>query len=126
MDFRYRAFVDVDDLAVGDCTVHRAAGGNGRWWQLWFVVDVPTRGRLAVAVPVNPGGDYTPIGPGGKTWGLARTSKSGVWHVKPSVNVLVSGTPHPGLLGGMVSLWHDWVRLSGVGEADTWTAGGPP
>lgn len=52
----YRSFVQVDDLAINECTIRRATDGWSRWWQLWCSVPHASDGHaelLGVAVIVN-------------------------------------------------------------------------
>lgn len=122
----YRSFVDVGDLKLGECTVHRAVDGTGqrRYWNLWFYVARETDGVAeAFCVPVNPGGTYSEVA-GWKTWGLTKTGE-GVWQVSPSINVLGTREPHPGEHPSAGSLWHQTPSIDGVPDADTWTTGAP-
>jgi hypothetical protein len=115
----------IEDLAVDECTIHRASGATaGRWWQLWFHVRRFTDQQPDVfCVPVNPLGDFR-VGPGGKTWGLVPTSQRDVWRVTPSINVLASGDAieQP----GATSLWHETPDIAGVGPDEAWAQGAPP
>jgi hypothetical protein len=121
---RYRSFVQVEDLAVGECTIHRCSGSTAaRWWLLWFYVPRETDGvPQDFCVPVAPG-SYTESGPGGKTWGLTR-SGAGVWQVSPSINVLNTGDavagPH-----ALPSLWHQTPAITDVPEGERWIVGPP-
>ena len=116
---RYRHNIMVDDLTVGECTIHRASDSHAaRWWLLWFYVLRDSDAQPEVfCVPVNPGGAYVEAGPGGRTWGLtcppasAHMALPGTknWMVAPSINVLddrdaVAGShAHP-------SLWQAIIR----------------
>jgi len=131
----YRSHALIEDLAVNECTVHRASGsGSARWWQLWFNVLRDSDGQPEVfCVPVNPGGAYTENGAGGRTWGLSKPQASTFehapgtsnWMVSPSINVLndgdaVDGThAHP-------SLWHQTPELLNVPDDEAWATGGAP
>ena len=132
---RYRSAVMVDELTVGECTVHRASGSTAaRWWLLWFYVLRDSDGQPEVfCVPVNPGGGYAENGPGGRTWGLTCPAASTQdiaagtrnWMISPSINVLddrdaVAGThEHP-------SLWHQTPEIIGVPIAEAWASGAKP
>ena len=84
----YRPSVLVEELAVGECTMHPVSCERGRFWHLWFRVLRDTDGQPDVfCVPMNPGGKFQPDGVGGKTWGLTSCG-SGTWQVSPSINVL--------------------------------------
>ncbi len=124
---RYRSKVDVEDLAIGECTMHRAANSDGtRWWLLWIHVNRDNDGQPDdFAVPVNPNGSYIEAGPGGKTWGLTLT-ESGVWQVSPSINVLETGAIHAGEHPAS-SLWHQTPTIVGVpeGAIEEWVTGTP-
>lgn len=114
----YAGTVLIDDLTIGECTVHRAANGDGRWWLLWLRVRRDDTGDpIDVAVPINPGGEYIAEGPGGKTWGLQR-SDSGTWQVSPSINVLVDQV-HPGPHDAP-SMWHQTPRIVDVPDDAPW------
>jgi hypothetical protein len=125
---RYRSHSTVEDLAVGECTVHRAADEHGgRWWLLWFRVsrednELP----IDVAVPINPNGGYVASGPGGKTWGLTRASIAGTWQVSPSINVLAGheAQVHPGPHAAP-SLWHQTPSIVEVPDDEAWISGAP-
>lgn len=112
----YKHHAEIEDLAVGECTMHRASGSAAAcWWQLWFRVLRETDGQPQnFCVPMNPGGSYIENGPGGKTWGLtipvgsmypiAPGTKN--WRVSPSINVLNTGDAHNGPHPELPSLWH--------------------
>ena len=125
---RYRSYVPVEDLAIGECTV-RATGNNAgaAWWQLWFRVLREDNGQpIDVAVPINPNGSFVEAGPGGKTWGITRTDPvSTTWIVAPSVNVLHTADLHPGD-HPEPSMWHQNVAVDGVSASDLWITGAPP
>lgn len=124
-DLYYRSFVDVDDLAVGECTIHRAGNATGaRWWNLWFCVNRETDGqRDYFVVPINPNGSFVEAGPGGKTWGFNR-AKPGAWQVSPSINVINTGEAHPGAHAAP-SLWHQTPKIVGVSDEESWISGQP-
>ncbi len=124
-ELRYRSFVDVSDLAVGECTIHRAGNSTGaRWWNLWLRVNRETDGQPDdFLVPVQPNGSFVEAGPGGKTWGLAR-AELGAWQVSPSINVLGTRELHPGAHDAP-SLWHQTPKIVGVPEGEAWIAGAP-
>jgi hypothetical protein len=94
----YRSHGRIEDLALNECTIHRASGsGSARWWQLWFHVIRDSDAQPEVfCVPVNPGSPYTESGPGGRTWGLNKPQASAFqpipgtsnWMISPSINVL--------------------------------------
>ena len=88
----YKPHSLIEDLALGEYTMHRASGSTAaRWWQLWFNVPRDSDGVPEVfCVPCNPNGPFLPSGPGGKTWGLANLGQ-GTWQVSPSINVLNTG-----------------------------------
>lgn len=115
MNFTYKPFAEVDSLAVGEATIHRARSpGAAEWWNLWFwVIDAVDGQPMPVAVPIIPDGSFTETGPGGRSWGLSAASDG--WRVTPSVNVLNDGakTVHPGE-HTVASHWHDYVTLVGV------------
>lgn len=122
---RYRSNICVSALQVGQCTVHRCGNSAGaRWWLLWFRETREDNGQPAdFGVPINPGGAVDPNGPGGKTWALSR-SGPGAWQVAPSINVLITGEPHPGAHGAP-SQWHQTPSVVDVPEGEAWI-GGPP
>ena len=124
-DLHYRSFVYVDDLAVGECTIHRAGNASGAsWWLLWFRVNRETDGQPDdFGVPINPNGSFIEAGPGGKTWGLNR-AEPGAWQVSPSINVINTGEVHPGEHGAP-SLWHQTPKIVGVPDGEAWIAGAP-
>lgn len=131
----YRPRVLVDDLGVGECTVHRASDSHAaRWWLLWFFVLRDSDGVPEwFCVPVNPNGPYLETGPGGRTWGLtglvgsAHPTLPGTknWIVSPSINVLddrdaIAGTHE------RPSLWHHTVEILAVPEDEAWAKGEAP
>jgi hypothetical protein len=90
VNLAYRSKVMVEDLALNECTIHRAVAPTPGvfFWNLWFYVARETDGvPEAFVVPVNPGGSYTENGPGGRTWGFTRTGPT-TWQVSPSIDVL--------------------------------------
>lgn len=121
----YKPHARVEDLAVGDCTVHRAAKSPAeRWWLLWFYVARETDGVPEdFCVPVNPGGPAIESGPGGRTWGLTKTA-AGVWQVSPSINIQVSRVALMGPAGP--SLWHQTPQIVGVPDDEPWATGRAP
>lgn len=132
---KYISATLIDDLAVGECTMHRASGaGAARWWLLWFRVLRETDGQPEdFCVPMNPGGSSIENGPGGRTWGLVcpKASAQDVvagtknWQVSPSINVLTTGDavagPHPSS-----SLWHQTPEIVGVPDGEPWANGAAP
>ena len=119
----YRSNVHVDELELGECTMHRAGeDGKGTWWLLWFRVLREDNGQPAnFAVPMNPGGSWIENGPGGKTWGFARSSP-GIWQVSPSINALASSELHPGEHPDQASQWHQTPMVIGVPDGERWIA----
>jgi hypothetical protein len=128
---KYVSHARIEDLVVGECTIHRASGSRGgRWWQLWFHVLREPDGRPDIfCVPVNPNGPYID-GPGGRTWGLlpsALPAADGTkkWAISPSINVLANGdadthkTPIP-------SLWHQTPEILNVLPTEPWACGALP
>src|ERR1700691_5122469 len=115
----YRSCVLIEDLQLGECTIHRCGTG----WNLWFYVTRETDGVPEdFVVPVNPGGGYIENGPLGRTWGFTK-SGSGVWQVSPSINVLddagaraVQAGAHP----TTPSLWHQTPSVVGVPDGEPW------
>ena len=121
---RYVSHGRIEDLQVGECTIHRAADDKGRWWLMWFRVERETDGQPDdFAVPVNPNGDYSESGPAGKTWGLCR-STPGSWLVYPSINVLEHGEVYPGGHAAP-SLWHQAPIVLGVPDGEPWQTSPP-
>lgn len=124
MILRYQAHARIEDLAIGECTVHPCAAATGaRWWLLWFRVEREDNGQPDdFAVPIAPNGSFTEGGPGGRTWGLSPTG-GGVWQVSPSINVtageVVAGA-HP-----MPSIWHQTPQIGGVPNTERWTGAAP-
>jgi hypothetical protein len=124
-ELRYRSFVDVDALEVGECTIHAVGGPAPSFWHVWFRVNRDSDGQPAVfCVPVAPNGTYSENGPGGKTWGLTR-SGVGAWQVAPSINVLAtpcSKTNAQVVAGAHEndSLWHHTPMLVGVPDGEKW------
>lgn len=124
-ELRYRSFVDVNDLAVGECTIHRAGNSEGaRWWNLWFRVLRDSDGQPDdFVVPINPGGSFIEAGPGGRTWGFVRVAAV-EWQVSPSINVIDTRALHPGAHDAP-SLWHQTPKIMDVPDGESWI-GGPP
>lgn len=123
---RYRPMdVMVDDLSLGEGTVHRCGRGDQGpvWWLLWMCVTRDTDGQeVRYCVPVAPNGDYDEKGAGGKTWGLRRDfgMRLGTWRVSPSVNVLLTEEVHPGEHREVGSQWHKNVVLVEVPDGEPW------
>lgn len=135
MMLKYRSHAQIEDLAVGECTMHRASNsGPGRWWMLWFHVLRDSDGQPETfAVPVNPRGAYSDAGPGGRTWGLTLPDASQYpaaggtfnWQISPSINVLndrdaIDGTHD------QPSLWHQTPAIVGVPFDEPWANGAAP
>jgi hypothetical protein len=130
----YKHHAQIEDLHVGECTIHRASGsGPARWWLLWFNVLRDNDGKPEIfCVPVNPNGPYLEQGPGGRTWGLTKPEASthehgdgqSNWQISPSINVLddrdaVAGThEHP-------SIWHQTPEISNVPDDEAWIGSAP-
>jgi hypothetical protein len=127
---RYRSNVCVSALEVNECTMHRAGDSTGaRWWLLWLRVNRDSDGQPDdFAVPVNPNGEWIEAGPGGRTWGLHRTSpvgsEPGVWQVAPSINVLEARAAYAGE-HDVPSLWHQTPSIVDVPEGETWISKSP-
>ena len=123
--FRYRSFVEIGELTVGECTVHRAGDGTSRWWNLWLHVRRNDGVEDTFVVAVAPRGAYQDI-PGRRTWGLTEIG-GGQWQAAPSINVTASEKVRPGAAGpGEVSLWHENVIVEVVTDGEPWTQGGIP
>ena len=132
----YKSHALIEDLAVGECTMHRASGsGAACWWQLWFMVLRETDGQpMRCCVPMNPGGGYIENGPGGKTWGLTMPAVTPydagpgtkTWQVSPSINVLNTGDAQVGPHPTLPSLWHQTPEIVGVPDAEPWANGVAP
>lgn len=123
---RYRSFVDVDDLQLGECTIHACSvGANGiEFWHVWFHVARDSDGQPdTFSVPINPNGGWIENGPGGKTWGLMPASP-GTWQVSPSINVLDTRDVHPGPHPSP-SLWHQTPLIVDVPPGEAWIRGAP-
>ncbi len=120
-ELRYRSNVGVEDLEVGDCTMHRAATADGhRWWLLWFrVVREDTGVAADFAVPMNPNGSFIEAGTGGKTWGLTAIG-GGRWQVSPSINVLPDRRLHAGEHPAGASQWHQTPAIVDVPVGEHW------
>lgn len=119
-ELRYRSFVGVEDLEVGECTMHRCANGSGpEYWHLWCRVLREDNGQpLDFCVPVNVGGAFIESGPGGKTWGLTRAGMDR-WQFSPSINVLGDHELHPGAHDAP-SMWHQTPAVVGVPPSESW------
>jgi hypothetical protein len=114
-ELRYKPHALVEDLAIGECTIHRATGsGAGRWWLLWFHDLRETDGKPEwFGVPVNPNGDYIVDGPGGKTWGLRLVpGERGAWQIAPSIDVGADRDAHGTTNAGQQSIWHQTPKIS--------------
>lgn len=120
MDLTYRPHARIQELAVGECTIHRAGDATGaRWWLLWFFVARETDGVPEdFCVPVYPDGAASSSGPGGRTWALTQASP-GTWQVSPSVNILDTGEA-VAVRVGMGSLWHQTPTIVGVPTGEPW------
>ncbi len=119
MNFTYRSFVEVGDLAIDECTIHPCAGGS---WNLWFRVVREIDGvDEDYVVAVNPGGVFAESGQAGRrTWGLTKTTE-GIWQISPSINILVdSRDPHPGAHPTSASAWHQTPAIVGVPSGEKW------
>lgn len=135
MILTYKPHAKIEDLALGECTVHRASGSGGpRWWLLWFYVRRDTDGQPETfCVPVNPGGAFTEDGPGGRTWGLTKPEASSFepkpdtsnWMISPSINVLDSRDAVAGT-NAFPSLWHQTPELLNVPHDEPWANGAAP
>jgi hypothetical protein len=111
-ELRYRADVRVDDLAIGECTIHSASDGRHRWWHLVFLVAREDNGQPEfLRVPVIPGGAFDEHGPGGRSWGLTSLG-GGAWQVSPSID-----------FGGV---WHQTPKIVGVPTGERWATGAAP
>lgn len=123
---KYRRHAQVEDLQVGECTIHRASNStSGRWWQLWFRVLRDTDGVDEVfCVPVRPNMTFLPNGPGGKTWGLNTKSGGSDWQISPSINVLGNGDAHEGQRNE-VSIWHHTPCITDVPLGENWQSTEP-
>ena len=125
-DLKYRSHASIHALALGECTVHHASTDDGKhWWNLWFHVVREMDGLPdTFVVPVNPNGSYVENGPGGRTWGLTRSSV-GIWQVSPSINVLDDAGARDVLAGQSVSpdrrsLWHQTPTIVDVPDDEPW------
>lgn len=128
MILNYRHHAQIEDLAVGECTVHRASSSSAaRWWQLWFLAPRDTDAEPEIfCVPVNPKGSYVEAGPGGRTWGLQPSSGvAGVWTVSPSINVLRDGDALAGT-HTQPSIFHQNVQINNVPADELWATGAAP
>lgn len=126
-ELRYRSFVEVDELEVGECTIKTCiASGSVRFWHMWGRVLRATDAKpQTFCVPIDPNGGYVENGPGGKTWGLKRSGLNR-WQIDPSINVLESEQAHPGLHPTERSIWHQKPALVGVPDLERWQLGGEP
>ena len=123
MNLIYRSHARINDLAPGECTIHRAADGPHRWWLLWFYVALDTQPNVFedFAVPIEPNGFAEVNGAGGRTWGFKKTAE-GVWQVSPSINVL-DNRRAVGVGSGEVtglSIWHHTPSVIGVPDGESW------
>jgi hypothetical protein len=124
----YRSFVMVEDLLVGECTIRPCAGERGDFWHMWFRVARKSDGAPdTFCVPVAPNGGFTDAGPGGLTWGLAwgGGEDPGAWQVSPSINVLDTREPHPGVHPTLQSLWHETPCIRAVPLGERWSKEAP-
>jgi hypothetical protein len=129
------AYLDVDTLGLGECTMHKSSDSTAkRWWLLWFRVTNEATGQPdTFCVPVNPNGLYIEQGPGGKTWGLTVPNATiyeslpgtKCWQISPSINVLNTGDAHPGD-HPTPSLWHHTPAILNVPDSDAWASGAAP
>ena len=125
-ELRYRSFVEVDELAVDECTIKTCIAGTTRFWHMWARVLRQADGQsLVFCVPIAPNASFVENGPGGKTWGLNRAGLNR-WQIAPSINVLESGQVHPGLHPIERSIWHQSPALVGVPDLERWQLGGEP
>ncbi len=126
-ELRYRSFVEVDDLGVGECTVKVCVAENGvRFWHMWVRVLRDGGQPLVFCVPVAPNVVGPSDGPpGGKTWGLCRSGLNR-WQIAPSINVLESKDVHPGLHPTERSIWHQTPALVEVPDLERWQLEGAP
>ena len=126
MILKYHAHSLIEDLALGECTMHSCQAPSGaRWWQLWFFVARDSDGQPdTFRVPVIPNGSFTESGPGGRTWGLTSMG-AGVWQVSPSINVLDTRDTVAGE-HQFPSLWHQTPQVSDVPDSELWAQGFAP
>lgn len=123
----YHMDCGVEDLQVGECTMHRTTDPDGsRYWHMWFRMLREDNGQpFDFVVPMNPNGGYTESGPGGKAWGLTRVGGLMTWwQVSPSINVLNTGEVHPGE-HATPSLWHQTPTIQGVPTDAPWITEAP-
>lgn len=133
MMLKYKPHSLIEDLQVGECTMHRASdAGADRWWQLWFRALRDTDGQPEdFCVPMNPGGG--PTENPRRTWGLTCPDATQYvappgtrnWQVSPSINVLQSRAAMPGAQDG-ASIWHQTPTIVGVPLDEPWANGAPP
>ena len=126
---RYRCSAYIEDLDLGECTMHRAVMPDGsRFWHLWFRVNRDSDGQPdTFCVPMNPRGDFIENGRGGRTWGLRPTGPGlpyGAWQVSPSINVIHTREVHPGAHEEQ-SLWHQTPMLVDVPPTEPWITEAP-
>lgn len=124
-ELRYRSFVEVDELAVDECTIKTCVAGSVRYWHMWAHVLDKNGQPMTFCVHVAPNGDFNEKGPGGRTWGLKR-SGLGRWQIAPSINVLESEETHPGHHLTERSRWHQTPALVNVPDLERWQLGGEP
>ena len=124
-ELRYRSFVEVDELAVGECTIKTCIAGTTRFWHMWAHVLRDSGEPLTFCVAIAPNIVGPSDGPGGKTWGLCRSGLNR-WQIAPSINVLESEQVHPGLHPTERSIWHQTPALVGVPDLERWQLGGEP
>jgi hypothetical protein len=129
----YRSRVEIDDLAIGECTIRRCSNSNAaRWWQLWFHAVRDTDGQPEwFSVPVQIG-NYIENGPGGKTWGLSLpvatqhdVPGTNVWAISPSINALDNRHATAGSHSNQ-SIWHHTPEIIGVPIDEKWSTGAAP
>jgi hypothetical protein len=126
MNLRYKSGVMVEELAIGDCCIHRVSGSDGKpaYWHLWFYVAREDNGAPETfAVPIIPRGAYTETGPGGRSWGFTDQG-GGTWQISPSINVVnLDATGHEVVAGPNAhqqSIWHQTPAVIGVPTGEPW------
>jgi hypothetical protein len=76
--------------------------------------DDDAQATIVLAVPIHVGGDYTEVGPGGRTWGCRKTA-SGIWQIAPSINVNIAREAFPQPV--QQSIWHHTPEIVAVPDA---------